>query len=294
VSWASGASFPESNQYSTDAADATKGFGDWRGRPVDAAVFWPNRGSWASFILPNSLYSIWASQPYLKVITLPIFPRHNGDSASGCIAGEYNDEWRTFARTMKETGLAAEGSVIRLGWEFNLHKDWGTPAEFAACWRDIVSTVRTIAPGLRWDWNVNRGTGAGMPGDDVLGAYPGDGYVDIIGIDGYDAWPPATVPGGWQQQLNGPYALNYWLAFARAHGKKLSVPEWAVASPEYWPGHAGGDDPGYIDDMYDFFRSCGNTLAYESYFNGPGSSISNPDQNPDAAQEYRKLWSMAG
>jgi hypothetical protein len=109
-------------------------------------------------------------------------------------------------------------------------------------------------------------------------------------VDSYDDWPPANTSGGWQTQLNGPYGLNYWLNFAKAHGKMFSVPEWGVASDGLWPGHEGGDDPAYIKDMYNFFAANKNEIAYESYYNDWGTSIYNPDQNPQASAEYRQLW----
>ena len=295
--WKSGVSYPEINGYSNAAADATSAFGTWRNTPVEVAVAWPDRRSWANFTRPNAFYANWAKQKYAKVFALPLFPANIGDTITGCIAGEYNSYWRTFARTMKNSGLAAEGSIIRLGWEMNLHTDWGTPTQFAACWRNIVSTVKAIAPGLRWDWNVNRGTSAGMPGDGVLDAYPGDAYVNIVGVDSYDAWPPANISGGWQQQLNGRYGLNYWLSFAKDHGKKLSVPEWGIASNVNvaWDGHVGGDDPSYIKDMYDFFAANSADIAFESYFNSTegGNSIYDPTQNPNSAAEYLRLWNPA-
>jgi hypothetical protein len=291
MAWKSGVSFPELNAYSSSAAKATVAFGTWRGRSVDVAVVWPNRESWASFIQPSALYTNWARQPYTKVITLPLFPEGIGDTASACIAGTYNDNWRIFAKTMKDTGLAAEGSIIRLGWEMNLHTDWGTPIQFASCWRDVVSTVSAIAPGLLWDWNVNRGSSGGMPGRNVLNAYPGDSYVNLIGVDSYDVWPPATTRGGWQHQLNEPYGLDYWLTFAMAHDKKFSVPEWGLGSEIVWHGHGGGDDPAYIDDMDNFFLANRTELAFEAYFNGVGGSIYDPNQNPSASAEYSSLWS---
>ena len=291
--WRSGVSLPDFNGYSDNAQNVTSAFGTWRARPVDVVVIWPGRETWASLTEPSLLYVNWAKQPYTKVISLPLFPENNGDTASGCIAGAYNDYWRTFAETMRETGLAAEGSIMRLGWEMNLHTDWGTPTQFAACWRDIVSVVNAIAPGLLWDWNVNRGSSGGMPGNSALNAYPGDRYVDIIGVDSYDAWPPATSEGGWQQQLNGPYGLNYWLAFAKAHGKKFSVPEWGEGSNIDWAGHTGGDDPVYIHDMFKFFLANSNSLAFECYFNGTGGSIYDPNENSRASAEYLMLWGRA-
>ena len=192
---------------------------------------------------------------------------------------------------MNRTGLAAQGTIIRLGWEFNNQSpQWGSPAQFAACFRQIQATVSAIAPGLIWDWNVNRGPSSQMPGDSVLQAYPGNRYVNLIGVDSYDDWPPADTPGGWQTQLNGPYGLNYWLKFAKAHGKLLSVPEWGVASGGLWPGHEGGDDPGYIKDMHGFFTASTKSIAYESYYDDQGTSIYNPVQNPLASAEYARLW----
>jgi hypothetical protein len=124
----------------------------------------------------------------------------------------------------------------------------------------------------------------------ALQAYPGDQYVNIIGVDSYDDWPPANTRGGWQMQLNGPYGLNFWLNFAKAHGKFFSVPEWGIASGGMWPGHEGGDDPAYIKDMYDFFAANKKWIAYESYFSDGGTSIYDPDQNPQASAEYQQLW----
>jgi hypothetical protein len=281
--WKSGVSVPGDSSWAT----ATTAFGNWRGKPVDAAILWPTRSTWANFTQPSSTYSSWAAEPYTKVIGIPLFPENVGATVAACIAGTYNGYWSTFATTMESSGLASQGTIVRLGWEMNLHTDWGTPAQFASCWRDIVSTVKPIAPGLLWDWNVNRGSSGGMPNATVLKAYPGNSYVNIVGVDSYDFWPPATASGGWQSQLTGSYGLNYWLNFATAHGKQFSVPEWGLEATD---GDGGGDDPGYISDMYNFFASNSGTIAFESYFNYPGFSLYGPDQYPNSAAKYAQLW----
>jgi hypothetical protein len=295
LAWKSGASYPAIDAYSTAAADELSAFGSWRGKAVTAAVSWPEYDSWSDLTQSNSFYTTWAAQNYTKVLGVPLWPTNAGDSIDGCVNGDYNSNWVTFAQTMNSTGLAAEGTVIRLGWEMNTHTDWGTPQQYAACWRNIVSTVDAIAPGLQWDWNVNRGSSGGMPGDSVLDAYPGDNYVNIIGVDSYDMWPPVDTSDGWQQQVNGPYGLNYWLSFAESHGKKFSVPEWGLAQNvnAAWNGHSGGDDPQYIQDMYNFFSANSSNIAFESYFNYPGNdnSLFGPNQDPNSAAEYAKLWS---
>lgn len=288
--WLSGVSYPDYNPYSSQDADASTAFGTWRGRPTTVVVTWPNRGVWSDFTEPNAMYSEWAAQPYKKVFGLPMFPEDVGADIQSCDNGDYNSEWQQFAQTMQSTGLAAQGTIIRLGWEMNVTSGWGTPEQFAECWRQIVSTVSAIAPGLLWDWNPNRGSGSVMPGNSVLDAYPGNAYVNIIGLDAYDDWPDALTSAGWQQQLNGPYGLNYWLHFAEQHGKQFSVPEWADVASSQWPGESGGDDPAYIKDMYGFFAANANEIAFESYYCDVGYCIDNPDQYPQSAAEYQSLW----
>jgi hypothetical protein len=267
-------------------------FGNWRGAGVDAVVDYSNRQTWDDIVNPTWLYQEWANVPYTKVFAVAPVPE--GDSSAtmaGCAAGDYNDKWLEFGKNIESAGIAGT-TVIRLGWEFN--GDWykwqaSNPAQFAECWRQIVGTVKTVAPQLAWDWNVNRGKGASVT--DAAEAYPGDKYVDIVGIDSYDMWPGVTSASAWQEQYAGAYGLKHWVDFATTHGKKVSVPEWGVypASPS-----TGGDNPYYIQKMEGFFKSLGSQLAYESYFNESasyyGGSLFGPDENPKASAEYKSLF----
>ena len=268
-------------------------FGNWRGSTVDVVIDWPARASWDDIVNPDWLYNTWKNTPYTKVFGVAPIPEGD-DSATmaGCAAGSYNDKWREFAQNIKNAGLDDE-TVIRLGWEFN--GDWykwqaTNPAQFAECWRQIVSTSESVAPALLWDWTVNRGKGASVV--DARQAYPGDAYVDIVGVDSYDMWPGATNEATWAEQYSGTYGLKFWSDFASDHGKKLSVPEWGV-----YPGNAasnGGDNAFYIAKMQAFFKSEGSHLAYESYFNEQqayiAASLFGPDQNPVAAAKYKSLF----
>jgi hypothetical protein len=143
--------------------------------------------------------------------------------------------------------------------------------------------VQSTAPGLQWNWNVNRGLNAGLA--DPTQAYPGDAYVDMIGLDSYDWWPPATTAAGWQSQLNGTQGLNYWLAFAQAHGKLLSVPEWGNTCSGL---SVGGDDPQYVIDMRAFFAANASDIAFESNFQAsPGSNYGVDTAVPKSAAAYK-------
>ena len=61
----------------------------------------------------------------------------------------------------------------------------GTPSEFIAAWRHVVSTIRA-AGGTRIKWVFNP-YAASYPGTaDVRTLWPGRTYVDVLAIDGYN------------------------------------------------------------------------------------------------------------
>ena len=277
LTWASGAYLPSA----TPAAAAA--FGAWREHPLDIAEVWPNRSTWASIVDPAWLYRTWEGSPYTMVISVAMLPTDvPGASIRACANGTYNAHWRQFGQMISSYGLGS--SIIRLGWEFNGNwYPWAAtdPTAWAECWRQAVTSAWSTAPRLRWDWNVNRGASSALA--DPTRAYPGNQYVSMIGIDSYDMWPP-VVSGGWQQQLDGKQGLNYWLAFAKAHGKKLSVPEWGSVR---YGRSAGGDDPRYIRDMRAFFAANAPYIAFEAIFESPVGNYPVGHTTPNSAQAYK-------
>jgi hypothetical protein len=272
----------------SDASPAAiAAFEAWRGRRVDVVLDWSNRATWSDVEAPTFLYREWQNTPYTKVFGVAMLPEGvPGVSLQACARGDYNAHWLRFGRTISAYKLGAP--VIRLGWEFN--GSWylwtaSSPKLFASCWRQIVTTVRRTAPRLRWDWNVNRGISGGLA--DPRQAWPGDAYVDIVGVDSYDHWPAATTASGWRSQL-GPSSqgLTYWLDFARKHHKPLSVPEWGsqVTGPS-----AGGDNAQYVKWMADFFRTNAGMIAYESLFQGESRYFPRASM-PKAAAAYRQVF----
>jgi len=261
--WASGV-YPQNGTPTGAAAFAT-----WRGRPLDVVDAWSARATWAQIVDPAWLYQRWRGQPYTMAFGVPMIPEGvPGVSLQACASGAYDGYWREFGRVISSRGFGH--SIIRLGWEFN--GKWyrwsaGDPAAWVRCWRHVVTSAWSTAPSLRWDWNVNRGISSALA--HPTRAYPGNAYVNIIGVDSYDWWPPARTAAGWQRQLNGPQGLNYWLAFAEAHGKKLSLPEWGNEKSGMT---AGGDDPAYVRHMRAFLGANAPHIAYEVNFQNPVST----------------------
>jgi Glycosyl hydrolase family 26 len=257
--WESGASV------AAETPAAAAAFGAWRGHPLDIATVWPDFTTWSDIVDPSWLYQRWQGSPITLAIGVPMLPEGvAGVSIQACANGSYNSYWQQFGTNISSFGLGK--SIVRLGWEFNGNWyiwDASNPAVWVKCWQQIVTSARTTAPNLQWDWNVNRGVSSGLA--DPTQAYPGNAYVDTIGVDSYDQWPGATTSANWNQQLTGTQGLNYWLAFAIAHGKKFAVPEWGTVATG---SGAGGDDPAYVNDMYQFFQANAGDIAYESTFQG--------------------------
>jgi len=69
----------------------------------------------------------------------------------------------------------------------------------------------------------------------------------------------------------------------------MALTEWG----ETWrsDGHGGGDDPAYIDHMFDFMTNPANHVAYGHYFEVGSANVDHLLTGvhfPTAAAEYRR------
>jgi Glycosyl hydrolase family 26 len=192
------------------------------------------------------------------------------------LSGKHDAAYRQGAQYIKSAGFGA--TILRIGWEFD--GDWmpwsstGHEALWASAYRHVAAVFRSVMPNVRLDWNGTRNRLSAQ-----RAAYPGDKYVDIIGLDVYDKglgvpWSPATKswvdPGAAFRKVL--QALAFQRDFAIAHGKQVSYPEWALVSGgKESPKSAGNDDPTFIQGMYDWMNSLPTSgpgsLAYHAYFN---------------------------
>ncbi|GAB3683518.1 hypothetical protein GCM10028814_21710 [Angustibacter aerolatus] len=187
-------------------------------------------------------------------------------------AGEYDDHVRALARNLVSYDMG--GSIIRLAHEANgsWSYDWlGDTAQQRADWKAYwarFAAVMNSVPGasFEFDWTVNAASPA-VPFDDY---YPGDAAVDVIGIDQYDwasAWVGKAQPARFSYQRSLALGLDALVAFGKAHGKPLSVPEWGLVPASIPEGM--GDDPAYADLLAAVVRD--NPTRYQSYFEVTGT-----------------------
>ena len=109
--------------------------------------------------------------------------------------GHYDDYLRSYAATVK-----AFSDPVILSFDHEMNGNWyswgythASPADFVNAWRHIVSIFRGQgARNVTWLWTVNiidtLDDHVALPGP----WWPGDSYVDLIGIDGY-YYSPATT-----------------------------------------------------------------------------------------------------
>ncbi|MCE0536265.1 hypothetical protein LWF15_12175 [Kineosporia rhizophila] len=259
-------------------------FEDWLGRDVPYAVDYSNRDYWDDVADPGYMLRAWQDTGYRMVYGVVMLPaRDRTVTLAVGAAGDYDHHFRRLARNLVAHGQG--DAIIRLAWEFNVSKmRWElTPedqTDFVTYWRRIVTTMRSVpgAEKLRFDWNVNNG---GETYDSTI-FWPGDKYVDYVGVDVYDiSWAEDTYPypadctgscrrdhqvAAWANIENATYGLNFWSSFARERGKPLSMPEWGLWDRSDVDGRGGADNPYFVQRMYEFIDDPRNNVAYQAYF----------------------------
>lgn len=316
-------------------------FADWLGRPTVWAVDFIGGESWDNIQWPVWWLEGWSPWVRAKpgrrlILGVPMLagPVDRSGPTQGKIdvrlpvslkdgaAGRYNHHFKQLAENLVTNKLT--DSVLRPGWEFN--GGWyawaakGQAKEFAEYWRQIVTTMRATpgAERLKFCWNPTLGD-QDFPADE---AWPGDAYVDFVGVDVYDEtwnkdtypWPAGASPDEiagrrrkvWEEWIMGsPRGLAFWTKFAEKHDKPLAIPEWGLNRRK--DGHGGGDNALFIERMHAFVMDPANRVAFHCYFdvNVPGDDHRHqlspgldeqgkPDQTeyPNAAAAFRKLFTQ--
>jgi beta-mannanase len=263
--------------YSREEISVLNTFGEAIGRPLTCAlVYNDTAANWSSWEKPwftdvssaDLNWAAWVRSQHGRTLidTQSVVPAGvPADWRARGAAGQYDAYAVTLARNLVAAGLGS--AIIRLSPEANGDIKIGnvgtTPEDYAnwsAYWARIVRAMRSV-PGanFRFDWTVN----AGYRPIPFASYYPGDDVVNIIGIDAYDftVGNPATPDQRWANQYNQPGGLASLIAFAHAHNKPLSIPEWGLVAPS---GEGAGDNPRYIDGIADIVAK--NHVLYQSYF----------------------------
>jgi mannan endo-1,4-beta-mannosidase len=144
--------------------------------------------------------------------------------------GLWDRHLRNYAADIKALGCEV---ILSFGHEMNgWWYSWGlprtTPAKFIAAWRHIHDVFTSVgATNVIWSWDPSHQYGHFAPGKTASAAskwYPGDAYVNWIGLDGYLGYNPSGQAQTFQQ------VFGFQLKDVRkvSRGKPVYIAETAV------------------------------------------------------------------
>jgi beta-mannanase len=167
----------------------------------------------------------------------PLIAWYTDGDLAAISSGRVDSLLRERARACREFGAPI---YVRWAAEFNDASNpcYGRPREFVAAWRRIVSVFRSAgATNVRWVWCPLALERAWSAADDWRRYYPGDRFVDWLGMDGYN-WGTTRSWSKWQsfRDIFGPVYSEY------SRRKPTMICEVASAQ-------SGGDKAAWITDM---------------------------------------------
>ncbi len=238
--------------------------------------------------LANHAYAFFSSKvPVAEMITVSAGEVKWRDVAAAGPGSALYDQIVSWAQTIKGRG----GSVmVAYNHEPEAHDrhTLGGAADFIAAWRHVVSIFdQQGASNVVWTWQMTAYAFRVSPGSEQHAAawYPGDDWVDNIGADAYN-WISCGATGtGKYNELE--FLGDPVVAFARAHGKKASFPEFA--------SHANADRVQWLENAHQYLAANQDIITAAFYFNRPPTIASNADcqWGLTASSEYAQIREMA-
>lgn len=265
------------------AANALK-YKTWLGKPAEHLVdFMEFRNGYAGMAQASS----WAAWCWQQAgiqgsnMTFTVPPTVTDKTLEATNAGEGDEHYRAMARDFVAKGFG--NSVIRIGHEMNGNwYPWAAKnheAAYTAAFRRIVEIFRSV-PGARFkfNWCVSGGEHAST---DYASMYPGDGYVDIIGMDVYGTTDWGSSDAQVWGLMRDNYSLAMLVSMGKAHNKQIAVDEWGLGNSDH--GNGSGDRPQVMKWMLEYMES--NTVLYANYWDFNGGGYNSMMRNGDFPQQ---------
>ncbi|WP_336490618.1 DUF4214 domain-containing protein [Methylobacterium nigriterrae] len=274
--------------YAGTLPDDAREFETWLGRPVDLASAFLNQSSWAEF--DNSIpwaTNQWANSGMSVLWSVPLTTWYDGN-LDAAATGSYNEHYLKAAQAIAATTPGTGPIYIRTGWEMNgTWFPWsaqGHEQAFVGAFQQFVDTFRSVSDRFKFEWTPNVGNDWFVHPADV---YPGDAYVDVIGMDFYwnTQWEGTDPVGAWNSLVTRSSGLQWQQDFAAEHGKPTAISEWGTSSPDAGP----------------FFQKAGqwftqHNMLYQSYWDYTDGSYAgklDSGQFPEAGALFQETFGTA-
>jgi hypothetical protein len=207
-------------------------------------------------VVPKGLHS----HGFLPELTWEPMLNGAGIPDSVITSGQYNNYLIQNARIVK--GL---GHQIRISFAPEMNGDWtpwaigrhgNTGDSHKAAFRHIVQTFRNEGvTNVQWIWAPNVYTGGALT--PYASFYPGDAYVDILGLDGYN-WGTTRPWSAWQ---------TFSDIYGNSYRDLLTISSRPIVITEIASTELGGDKAAWISDMFAAIRANFPRIQGFTWFN---------------------------
>ncbi len=212
---------------------------------MPATVMWYQQWGGPNSAFNRPLIESVASRGAMPMISwMPTGDVEGVDDPASKLSSIVRGDFDTYI-TSWATGLAAYGEPVYLRFAHEMNGDWysycagvngNTAADFVAAWRHVHDLfVAAGATNVRWVWSPNVENSASTP-TPMADLYPGDAYVDWVGLDGYN-WGGA----GWR---------TFAQVFGPSYQTLLSITSKPMMIAEVASAEEGGDKAAWILDTY--------------------------------------------
>lgn len=211
----------------------------------------------------------------------------DGYTLKSIAAGEHDafiQEWAT--------GAAAWGGTLYLRPMHEMNGDWyswgrgvdgNTPEEFVSAWRHMHDIFAKVgATNVKWVWSPNVRYGSEYPLADL---YPGDDYVDWVGLDGYN-W-------GSDPHLGNPRWQSFTDIFGATYDEitRRVAPNKPMMVVETGSTENGGDKANWIRQTFvDEMPRFPQIRAVIWFNQADGPSNFRLDSSPAALAAFRQVF----
>jgi hypothetical protein len=213
-----------------------------------------------------------------------------GNMVYDVLNGEYDEFLKNYAQTVKDFGhpvLFRLGNEMNGDWcpysSYNTSKDTVIFKEF---YRYVYQFFADAgADNVIWIWNPNGKSFPDFDWNDEVMYYPGDEYVDIVGLTAYNTGTYYSGENwiGFKELYDPIYAKS-----AALYTQPLMITEFASSS-------VGGDKNQWIRDMFDQIQKYPDIKA-AVWWNGcdwdANGNVARPyfiDETPQIIQTFKEL-----